>query len=344
MKIFDVIKIGFICSAIAICICGCKISQQEYRGFEVGEIRQTEVDSYVRFGYATFIWQNPRDWQEMGDLMSFPKKLDDEDKEKITLLKRNGSLEMERDFYNHSGGMIYFIPKGTTYEIDKIYTVYPSQWETGSSTYIEIKFTNGPLKDKKADLTLWAYPSSKTLNASKHKLDGKDAQSGEVRDPLSTPCGIFPGMQTPLQLAVGTWGLFNPKGTTVYGLSLNLAQSRLENCYGISISPLMNANVNQYGVSAGLINANQNTHGLSIGQCNAFEVNYGVSVGVFNLQIPKFEKGNKPKMNFLQIGLFNFADSGCQIGLLNCNETAKIRILPFFNFSPFPENSGTDKK
>jgi hypothetical protein len=56
MKIFDVIKIGFICSAIAICICGCKISQQEYRGFEVGEIRQTEVDSYVRFGYATFIW------------------------------------------------------------------------------------------------------------------------------------------------------------------------------------------------------------------------------------------------------------------------------------------------
>ena len=64
MKIFDVIKIGFICSAIAICICGCKISQQEYSGFEVGEIRQTEVDSYVRLGYATFIWQNPRDWQE----------------------------------------------------------------------------------------------------------------------------------------------------------------------------------------------------------------------------------------------------------------------------------------
>ena len=74
MKIFDVIKIGFICSAIAICICGCKISQQEYRGFEVGEIRQTEVDSYVCFGYTTFIWQNPRDWQKMGDLMSFPKK------------------------------------------------------------------------------------------------------------------------------------------------------------------------------------------------------------------------------------------------------------------------------
>lgn len=338
MKIFDVIKIGFICSAIAICICGCKISQQEYRGYEVGEIRQTEVDSYVRFGYATFIWQNPRDWQEMGDLMSFPKKLDDEDKEKITLLKRNGSLEMKRDFYNHSGGMIYFIPKGTIYKIDKIYTLYPSQWETGSSTYIEVRFTNGPLKDKKADLTLWAYPNSAKLYAPPRKKSHSEAQKN-----VSGTYGVFPGMPTPLQLALGSWGLFDPAGTTVYGLSLNLTKGKLDNCYGISISPLMNANTNQYGVSAGLINANQNTHGLSVGQCNAFEVNYGVSVGVFNLQIPKFEKGNKPKMNFLQIGLFNLADSGCQIGLLNCNETAKFRILPFFNFSSFPKNTEKEK-
>ena len=338
MKIFDVIKIGFICSAIAICICGCKISQQEYRGFEVGEIRQTEVDSYVRFGYATFIWQNPRDWQEMGDLMSFPKKLDDEDKEKITLLKRNGSLEMKRDFRNNSGGMIYFIPKGTTYEIDKIYTLYPEKWSTGTSTYIEIKFTNGPLKDKKADLTLWANPNSTKLYAPPRKKSHSEAQKN-----VSDTYGIFPGMPTPLQLALGSWGLFDPAGTTVYGLSLNLTKGKLKNCYGISISPLMNVNTNQYGVSAGLINGNQNTHGLSVGQCNAFEVNYGVSVGVFNLQIPKFEKGNKPKMNFLQIGLFNFADSGCQIGLLNCNETAKFRILPFFNFSSFPKNTEKEK-
>ena len=336
MKIFDVIKIGFICSAIAICICGCKISQQEYRGFEVGEIRQTEVDSYVCFGYATFIWQNPRDWQKMGYLMSFPEKLDDEDKEKITLLKRNGSLEMKRDFYNNSGGMIYFIPKGTIYEIDKIYTLYPEEWETGSSTYIEIKFTNGPLKDKKACL-LWA-PKSARLYAPPRKKSHSEAPKN-----VSGTYGVFPGMPTPLQLALGSWGLFDPAGTTVYGLSLNLTKGKLKNCYGISISPLMNVNTNQYGVSAGLINGNQHTHGLSVGQCNAFEVNYGVSVGVFNLQIPKFEKGNKPKMNFLQIGLFNFADSGCQIGLLNCNETAKFRILPFFNFSPFPENTEKEK-
>ena len=337
MKIFDVIKIGFICSAIAICICGCKISQQEYIGYEVGEIRQTEVDSYVLFGYATFIWQNPRDWQEMGRPYSFPAKIFDRDKENLTLLKNKGFIEMERDFRNHRGGMIYFIPKGTTYEIDKIYTLYPEKWSSGSSTYIEIKFTNGPLKDKKAVLT-WAYPESARLYAPPRKKSHSEAQKS-----VSGTYGIFPGMPTPLQLALGPLGLFDPAKTTVYGLSLNLAQSLLENCYGISVA-LMNANTNQYGVSAGLINFNQNTHGLSVGQCNAFEVNYGVSVGVFNLQIPKFEKGNKSKMNFLQIGLFNFADSGCQIGLLNCNETAKIRILPFFNFSPFPENSGTDKK
>ena len=334
MKIFDVIKIGFICSAIAICICGCKISQQEYSGFEVGEIRQTEVDSYVCFGYATFIWQNPRDWQEIGNLHSFPAKIFDRDKENLTLLKNKGFIEMERDFRNFSGGMIYFIPKGTIYEIDKIYTLYPSE---GLATYIEIKFTNGPLKDKKAVLTL-AYPKSARLYAPPRKKSHSEAQKN-----VSDTYGIFPGMPTPLQLALGPWGLFDPARTTVYGLSLNLAQSRLENCYGISVA-LMNANTNQYGVSAGLINSNQNTHGLSVGQCNAFEVNYGVSVGIFNLQVPKFEKGNKPKMNFLQIGLFNLADSGCQIGLLNCNETANFRILPFFNFSPFPENSGTDKK
>lgn len=336
MKIFDVIKIGFICSAIAICICGC-ISQQEYRGYEVGEIRQTEVDSYVRFGYATFIWQNPRDWQDIGELYSFPSKLDDEDKNNLTLLKSKGSVEMKRDFYNHRGGMIYFIPKGTIYEIDKIYTVYPSQWETGSSTYIEIKFTNGPLKDKKARL-LWAYPKSARLYAPPRKKSHSEAPKN-----VSGTYGVFPGMPTPLQLALGSWGLFDPAGTTVYGLSLNLTKGKLKNCYGISISPLMNVNTNQYGVSAGLINGNQNTHGLSVGQCNAFEVNYGVSVGVFNLQIPKFEKGNKPKMNFLQIGLFNLADSGCQIGLLNCNETAKFRILPFFNFSSFPKNTEKEK-
>ena len=36
----------------------------------------------------------------------------------------------------------------------------------------------------------------------------------------------------------------------------------------------------------------------------------------------------------VKIGLFNLTETGLQIGLINGNEKAKIRILPFFNYSP----------
>ena len=147
----------------ALLLTGCKIQQQEYYRFKVGEIYQTEVDAYVVFGYATFIWQNPRDWQEIGDLYSFPARLDDSDKEKLTLLKNKGFLEMKRCFDNSSGGMLYFLHKGLIYKIDNIYTFYPEQWDTGSSTYIVVVFLNGPLQGKKAYLDLYAFPISKPL-------------------------------------------------------------------------------------------------------------------------------------------------------------------------------------
>ena len=67
----------------ALLLTGCKVPQQEYNGFKIGEIYQTEVDAYVVFAYATFIWQNRRDWQEIGVLYSFPARLDDSDKEKF---------------------------------------------------------------------------------------------------------------------------------------------------------------------------------------------------------------------------------------------------------------------
>lgn len=167
MKIFNVIKFCLICCAVSIWVTGCKIQQQEYNRFKVGEIYQTEVDAYVVFGYATFIWQNPRDWQEIGDLYSFPARLDDSDKEKLTLLKNKGFLEMKRCFDNSSGGMLYFLHKGLIYKIDNIYTFYPEQWDTGSSTYIVVVFLNGPLQGKKAYLDLYAFPTSKRLNIAK---------------------------------------------------------------------------------------------------------------------------------------------------------------------------------
>ncbi|MBO5408469.1 MAG: hypothetical protein J6A61_03580 [Clostridia bacterium] len=147
----------------ALLLTGCKIQQQEYNRFKVGEIYQTEVDAYVVFGYATFIWQDPKDWQEIGVLNSFPARLDDSDKEKLTLLKNKGFLEMKRCFDNSPGGMLYFLHEGLIYKIDCIYTRYPDQWETGNSTDIVVEFLNGTLQGKKAYLDLYAFPQSKPL-------------------------------------------------------------------------------------------------------------------------------------------------------------------------------------
>ena len=147
----------------ALLLTGCKVPQQEYNGFKIGEIYQTEVDAYVVFGYATFIWQNRRDWQEIGVLMSFPEKISDENKKNLTILKSKGSLEMKRCFDNSPGGMLYFLSKGLIYKIDCIYTRYPDKWETGNSTYIVVVFLNGPLQGKKAYLELYAFPQSKPL-------------------------------------------------------------------------------------------------------------------------------------------------------------------------------------
>ena len=152
---------------IALLLTGCKVHQQEYNRFKVGEIYQTEVDAYVVFGYATFIWQNRRDWQEIGVLKSFPEKISDENKKNLTILKSKGSLEMKRCFNYSWGGLVFFIPKGTIYKIDNIYTFYPEQWDTGSSTYIVVVFLNGPLQGKKAYLDLYAFPTSKRLNIAK---------------------------------------------------------------------------------------------------------------------------------------------------------------------------------
>ena len=163
MKIFDVIKICFACCAVSIFAAGCKVHQQEYNRFKVGDIYQTEVDAYVVFGYATFIWQNPRDWQEIGVLNSFPARISDSDKGKLTILKSKGSVEMKRDFHNSSAGLLFFIPKGLIYKIDCIYTRYPDQWETGNSTEIVVEFLNGTLQGKKAYLDLYAFSISKPL-------------------------------------------------------------------------------------------------------------------------------------------------------------------------------------
>lgn len=171
---------------------------------------------------------------------------------------------------------------------------------------------------------------------------GKEvAKPGKTEILFSEPHGIFPGMPTPLQIGVEGWGLFHPVGTTVYGVSLNLTRGRVADCYGLSVSPLMNTNLNMYGISAGFLNTNPRVYGLSVGVLNACEKNNGVSVGLYNLNVPLENDGDAS--SWLQIGLFNLAENGLQIGLLNLNENSKIRILPLFNYSSKPSGK-KDKK
>ena len=70
---------------------------------------------------------------------------------------------MKRCFNYSWRGLVFFIPKGLVYKIDNIYTLYPEKWNTGTSTYIVVKFLNGPLQGKKAYLKLYAFPISKPL-------------------------------------------------------------------------------------------------------------------------------------------------------------------------------------
>lgn len=74
---------------------------------------------------------------------------------------------MKRCFDNSPGGMLYFLHKGLIYKIDNIYTLYPEEWDTGTSTYIVVVFLNGPLQGKKAYLDIYAFPTSKRLNIAK---------------------------------------------------------------------------------------------------------------------------------------------------------------------------------
>ena len=70
---------------------------------------------------------------------------------------------MKRCFNYSWRGLVFFIPQGLVYKIDNIYTLYPSQWETGNSTDIVVEFLNGTLQGKKAYLKLWSFPISKPL-------------------------------------------------------------------------------------------------------------------------------------------------------------------------------------
>ena len=128
----------------------------------------------------------------------------------------------------------------------------------------------------------------------------------------------------------------------VYGANLGTATLLTGECYGIAINVFSvlkenhgislgvgTVGVNNNGVLAGIFASGQDNVGISLGIINLWENNAGVLVGVFNYI---------SKKNTFQLGIYNQAEGGLQIGLLNHNPNALIPWMPFFNYSSDTED------
>lgn len=137
---------------------------------------------------------------------------------------------------------------------------------------------------------------------------------------------------TPVQINIFPIHLFSIQ-TDVYGIVLSpgLLGGGQHVC-GLSCGVVIGAH-NLHGIAAGVLSMGQYNNGLSIGVFNTWESNNGVSIGLAN-----FLMSGDQSRNTLQIGLYNQANSGLQIGLLNHNPNALIPWMPLFNWSAIPEN------
>ena len=121
-----------------------------------------------------------------------------------------------------------------------------------------------------------------------------------------------------------------------YGILVSAASPVLRN-YGLMCSLYLNAtreNEN-YGIKIGLFNVSGKYDKLQLLGTDFFDY---LQVGVLNannrdniLQVGVLNENNRD--NILQIGIFNTtSNGGVQLGLLNYNENALIKWMPFFNF------------
>ena len=84
-----------------------------------------------------------------------------------------------------------------------------------------------------------------------------------------------------------------------------------------------------YGIAAAaLYSASGINHGLSVSLINLAIENRGVQAGLVNHILPFGET-----VNYLQIGIYNYAENGLQIGLLNYNPNALIPWMILFNYA-----------
>ena len=156
------------------------------------------------------------------------------------------------------------------------------------------------------------------------------------------------------------YGLFLAPGfgwcESVYGVNLGIVTIAMEKGYGVSVAVgscirenngvaigIFHMDYDNNGLAAGIFNIGDHNNRVKLGIVNVFEENAGIVIGVLNCKIlpqraealPGTSVGivNISKKNTFQLGIYNQAEGGLQIGLLNYNPNAAIPWLPFFNYS-----------
>jgi hypothetical protein len=169
-------------------------------------------------------------------------------------------------------------------------------------------------------------------------FDGKGVISGWKFAPVQVGVGIFDSVN-----------LFDADSVALLSIGLVGIQSHSSIISVGGITELKN----NYGIQVSAASLTDRNYGLMIGlleNCTDVNANYGVKIGLFNVS-GKFAKFQLLGIDFfdylqvgflnahtyidnvLQIGIFNTTlNGGVQIGLLNYNENALIKWMPFFNF------------
>ena len=156
----------------------------------------------------------------------------------------------------------------------------------------------------------------------------------------------------PIQVGVGIFNstnLFDADSVALFSIGLVGIQQHSSIISVGGITELKN----NYGIQVAAASLTDRNYGLMIGlleNCTDVNKNYGIKIGITNIsgKFAKFQllgidffdylqvgflNGHTYIDNVLQIGIFNTnSNGGVQIGLLNYNENALIKWMPFFNF------------
>ena len=170
------------------------------------------------------------------------------------------------------------------------------------------------------------------------EFDGKGVISGWKFAPVQVGAGIFESAN-----------LFDADSVALFSIGLLGIQQHSSIISVGSITELKN----NYGIQVSAASLTDHNYGLMIGlleNCTDVNKNYGIKIGITNIsgKFAKFQllgidffdylqvgflNGHTYIDNILQIGIINATlNGGVQIGLLNYNENALIKWMPFFNF------------